>query len=104
MLSISLKGVVCQALLKKKDGLGRVAALEIMVGTTGIANNIREGKTYQIPTLIQTGANLGMQTLNGHLLKLVEAGVVEPREAYHNSVDKIDISTKLRAAGFEVGA
>ena len=61
MLSESLKGVVCQQLLKTAEGKGRVAAFEIMVGTPAIANLIREGKTFQIPSIIQTARKDGMQ-------------------------------------------
>src|SRR4029078_1402665 len=62
MLSESLKGVVAQTLLRKKGG-GRVAALEILVVTPAVANLIREGKTFQVPSLMQTGRGLGMVTL-----------------------------------------
>src|SRR5207249_11144320 len=81
MLSESLKGVVAQTLLKKKGG-GRVAALEILVVTSAIANLIREGKTFQIPSAMQVGKSLGMQTINDAVIDLVKGGVVEPQEAY----------------------
>ncbi len=100
MLSASLKGVICQNLLKRKGGKGRIAALEIMVVNTAVANNIREGKTHQIASSIQTGGQLGMQLLNDHLIKLVRQEIVEPEEAYHKSVDKGNLLTKIRAAGF----
>jgi len=64
MLSESLKGVVCQQLLKTADGKGRVAALEIMLGTRAIGNLIREGKTFQIPSIIQTAKKDGMQLMD----------------------------------------
>jgi len=102
MLSTSLKGIVCQTLLRRKSGNGRVAALEILVGTTAIANNIREGKTHQIPSSIQTGGAYGMQSLNAHLLYLVQQGIVEPGEAYENSVDRAQMASRLRAAGFDL--
>jgi twitching motility protein PilT len=102
MLSASLKGVVCQNLLKRKDGKGRVAAMEILVVNYAIANNIREGKTHQIPSAIQTGGRAGMQLLNAHLIELVREQVVEPLEAYHKAADKNDMATKLRAAGFPI--
>jgi twitching motility protein PilT len=100
MLSVSLKGVISQTLLRKKDGKGRVAALEILVTNAAVANNIREGKTYQIPTAMQTGRKVGMQMLNDGLLDLVKKGIVEPSEAFQKSVDKSDMSSKLKVAGF----
>ena len=78
MLAESLKGVVAQTLLKKKGG-GRVAALEILIVTHAVANLIREGKTFQIPSLMQTGKALGMQTLNDALIDLVKSDTVEAR-------------------------
>jgi len=102
MLSSSLKGVVCQTLCKRSDGNGRVAALEILVVTHGVSANIRDGKTHQIPTSIQTGKRLGMQLLNEDLLRLVKEHTVDPDEAYQKAIDKTDIANKLRTAGFKV--
>jgi twitching motility protein PilT len=103
MLSVSLKGVISQTLLRKKDGNGRVAALEILIMTPGAANNIRDGKTYQLPSVIQTGGKFGMQMLNAHLLELVRSGIVDAEEALTKSVDKEDMVNNLRTAGFMVG-
>lgn len=80
MLSESLKAVIAQVLLKKKGG-GRVAAHEIMIGTPAIRNLIRENKIAQMFTAIQTGASVGMQTLDQNLLQLVAKGVVTKEEA-----------------------
>lgn len=80
MLSESLKAVIAQVLLKKKGG-GRVAAHEIMIGTPAIRNLIRENKIAQMFTAIQTGAAVGMQTLDQNLLQLVAKGVVTKEEA-----------------------
>ncbi len=88
MLSESLKGVVCQQLLKTADGKGRIAALEIMVGTPAIGNLIREGKTFQIPSIIQTARKDGMQLMDQHLLDLLKTKRVDPAEAYRCSIDK----------------
>lgn len=99
MLSESLKGVVAQTLLKKKGG-GRVAALEILVVTTAISNLIREGKTFQIPSAMQTGRSLGMQTLSDALLELVKKGVVEAQEAYDRSPQKKEFGPLLTRSGF----
>jgi twitching motility protein PilT len=88
MLSESLKGVVCQQLLKTADGKGRTAALEIMIGTPAIANLIREGKTFQIPSIIQTAKKDGMQLMDQHLLDLLKTKRITPEEAYRCSIDK----------------
>lgn len=88
MLSESLKGVICQQLLKTADGKGRVPALEIMLGTPAIANLIREGKTFQIPSIMQTAKKDGMQLMDQHLLDLLKTKMVNPEEAYRCAVDK----------------
>src|SRR5688572_28566934 len=88
MLAESLKGVVSQVLLKKKDGKGRVAALEIMVGTSAISNLIRENKIHQIPSIIQTGKKDGMQLLDQHILEYLMSSVIDPTEAYMKSNNK----------------
>jgi twitching motility protein PilT len=88
MLSESLRGVVSQMLCKKKGG-GRVAAYEVLIANSAVANLIREGKTFQLKSVMQTGKNLGMQTMNDHLLELVKTGIVEPEEAFMKSNDKI---------------
>ena len=98
MLSESLRGVIAQVLCKKKGG-GRVAAYEILVTTQAVSNLIREGKTYQIASLLQTGRALGMQTMNDHLLELVRSGQVEPQEAYMKSNDKLSFKEALSRAG-----
>jgi twitching motility protein PilT len=101
MLSESLKGVISQTLCKKANG-GRVAAREILLTTPAIANLIREGKTFQIPSIIQTSRKLGMNTLNDALLELVEKKLVEPDEAYMKSVEKAALLANLKAKGFKV--
>jgi len=101
MLSESLKGVISQTLCKRIGG-GRVAAREILLSTPAIANLIREGKTFQIPSIIQTSKKIGMNTLNDALLELVEKKVVEPDEAYMKSVEKAGLSASLKAKGFKV--
>ena len=88
MLSESLKGVVCQQLLKTADGKGRVAALEIMLGTPAIANLIREAKTFQIPSIIQTAKNVGMQQMDQHLMELLKAEKINGEEAHRCAIDK----------------
>ena len=88
MLSESLRGVVCQQLLKNAEGKGRVAAFEILVGTPAIANLIREGKTFQIPSIIQTGRKDGMQLMDQHILDLLKTRKILPEEAYRCAQDK----------------
>ena len=101
MLSNSLKGVVAQTLLKRKDGKGRVAALEIMVINSALQNNIRERKTHQIPSIMQVSAKLGMVCLNDALMKLVLDDKVDASEALNKAVDKEDLRAKLKVAGVE---
>src|SRR5258705_8948183 len=101
MRSESLKGVIWQTLCKKAGG-GRVAAREILLSPPAIANLIREGKTFQIPSIIQTSRKLGMNTLNDALLELVEKKVIEPDEAYMRSVEKAGLVSSLEAKGLKV--
>jgi twitching motility protein PilT len=81
MLSESLVAVISQTLCKLKDGTGRAAAHEIMIGTPAIRNLIRENKVAQMYSSIQTGQNMGMQTLDQNLADLVRRGVISPAEA-----------------------
>ncbi|HKP67660.1 MAG TPA: type IV pilus twitching motility protein PilT [Pyrinomonadaceae bacterium] len=101
MLSESLKGVIAQTLLPKKGG-GRVAALEILIVTPAISNLIREGKTFQIPSAMQTGKNHGMVMLNDALFELVKNGTVEPKDAYIKAVDKTGFEMMLTRAGMKL--
>ncbi len=100
MLSESLKGVVSQVLCKKIGG-GRVAAREILLVTSAVSNLIREGKTFQIPSIMQTSKRLGMITMNDTLLDLVEKKLVEPKEAYMKSVDKTSFVNQLKAKNID---
>ncbi|WP_333870592.1 type IV pilus twitching motility protein PilT [Desulforamulus putei] len=93
-LSNTLQGVICQQLLPRIDGAGRVAALEIMVVTPAIRNLIREGKTHQIISQIQTGAKFGMQTLDMALRNLIQKGIISAEAARNKAVD-IDMLTKV---------
>ena len=87
MLADSLRGVVAQTLCRKIGG-GRVAALEVLISNSAIANLIRDGKTFQIPSVLQASKAQGMCLLNDSLLDFVKKGIVEPREAYLKAVDK----------------
>jgi twitching motility protein PilT len=76
MLAAALQGVVAQQLLPTADGSGRVAAVEVLIPTPAVRNLIREGKTHQIYSAIQTGGEHGMQTMDAALTDLVRAGKI----------------------------
>lgn len=101
MLSESLKGVVAQTLLPRKGG-GRVAALEVLIVTPAISNLIREGKTFQIASAMQTGRTHGMVMLNDALFDLVQKDIVEPRDAYLKAIDKTGFEAMLTKGGFKI--
>ncbi len=103
MLSESLKGVITQTLLRKKGG-GRIAALEILLVNSAVSNLIREGKTFQILSVMQTGKGSGMTTLSDALLDLVKAGQVEPHEAYAQAPAKAEFKALLARNGVQVAA
>jgi len=88
MLSESLRGVVAQQLLRKKGGAGRVAAHEILVGTPAVANLIREAKTFQLPSIIQTGKREGMIQMDQSILAHLMSDVIEGEEAFAKAHDK----------------
>jgi twitching motility protein PilT len=95
MLSESLKGVISQTLCRKVGG-GRAAALEILLVNSAISNLIREGKTFQIPSMMQVGRGSGMVTLNDALIDLVKAKTVAAEEAYLKAVDKAGFEALLK--------
>jgi twitching motility protein PilT len=88
MLAESLKSVIAQQLLKTKDGKGRCAANEILIGSTALASMIREGKISQINSLIQTGTSSGMQTMDQHLMQLIKSDTITPQAAFEKAIDK----------------
>jgi len=98
MLSESLKGVIAQVLCKKQGG-GRVAAMEILLGSSAVASLIREGKTFQIPSVMQTSRGAGMVTMNDSLMALVQKKLVDPKEAWMKSVDKGGLLMMFKNAG-----
>jgi twitching motility protein PilT len=100
MLSESLKGVIAQTLCKKIGG-GRVAALEVLIATNGVSNLIREGKTFQLPSMMQVGKQSGMVTLSDALMELVTKKLVEPAEAYSKAVDKPSFEALLKRANID---
>src|SRR3989449_133267 len=101
MLSESLRGVISQTLCKRLGG-GRVAAREVLLTTPAIANLIREGKTFQIPSIMQTSKQLGMVTLNDALLELVEKKETSPDEAYTRSVEKAGMLAAPKQRGHKL--
>jgi twitching motility protein PilT len=103
MLSESLRGVIAQNLCRKIGG-GRVAALEVLIASGAISNLIREGKTFQIPSMMQVGRGNGMVTLNDALMDLVNKKLVAPDEAYSKAVDKPGFEALLKRGGFALPA
>ena len=101
MLSESLRGVISQVLCKKIGG-GRVAAREILLSIPAVTNLIREGKTFQIPSVMQTSRRLGMLLLNDALIELVNGKQVEPKEAYMKATDKLGFLGMLKQHGHDV--
>ncbi|WPB82559.1 type IV pilus twitching motility protein PilT [Archangium violaceum] len=101
MLSESLKGVISQMLVKKIGG-GRVPAQEVLLCTSSVANLIREGKTFQIPSIMQTSRGIGMQTLNDALLDLVKKKLCEPNDAYIKAIAKGEFKQMLERSGFKI--
>lgn len=98
MLAESLKGVIAQVLLKAKDGKSRMAAWEIMVGTSAVSNLIRENKIHQIPSIIQTGKKDGMQLLDQHIMEFLMMGKITPEEAYMRANNKQAFREHLKEA------
>lgn len=88
MLSESLKGVVAQQLLKRNDKAGRIAAMEILFVNTAVSNLIREGKTFQIPSIIQTGKMEGMQLMDQIITEYLMQKIISQEEAYLKANDK----------------
>jgi twitching motility protein PilT len=88
MLAESLVGVVAQQLIRTADGKGRVAAHEILLGSSALSSMVREGKTFQIPNLMQAGGSVGMQTMDAALTRLVLASVITPEAGLEKALDK----------------
>jgi len=87
-LADSIRGVVCQTLFKRIDVKGRVAALEIMIATPAVRNLVRENKTFQIPSAIQTGRKYGMISLDDAIMELLDKGWIGAKDAYNKCVEK----------------
>ena len=95
-LADSLQAVVAQTLFKRRDTRGRCAALEILIATPAVRNLIRDGKTFQIPTVLQTGKKFGMQSLDDAILDHLEKGRIHPEDAYLHCLDKARFRAFLR--------
>jgi len=93
MVSESLRGIISQQLVPRADGTGRALALELLVNSPAVANCIREGKTFMLPGVMQTGKNVGMVTMDESLRKLYVQGVITAEEALYRAEDK----TQMRA-------
>ncbi len=95
-LSEALKAVIAQSLFKRIDKPGRVAALEIMLGTSAVSNLIREAKTFQLASMIQTGRGIGMQSLDDAIMDLLNKKQISPEEAYKKSIEKSKFKSFLK--------
>ena len=95
-LADSLQAVVAQTLFKRRDTRGRCAALEILIATPAVRNLVRDGKTFQIPTVLQTGKKFGMQSLDDAILDHLEKGRINPEDAYLHCLDKTRFRAFLR--------
>jgi twitching motility protein PilT len=98
-LSIGLQGIITQQLLPTVDGAGRVVATEVLVPTPAVRNLIREGKTHQIYSAIQTSGSLGMQTMDAHLASLVRMGRVSRKLAEQRASVPEELKRLLGPAG-----
>jgi twitching motility protein PilT len=95
-LADSLQAVVAQTLFKRRDTRGRCAALEILIATPAVRNLVRDGKTFQIPTVLQTGKKFGMQSLDDAILDHLEKGRINAEDAYLHCLDKARFRAFLR--------
>jgi twitching motility protein PilT len=104
MLADSLRAVLCQFLIPRKDGTGRCLAAEVLLNNEAVANLIRKGKTFQIPSIIATAREQGMQSMDGELKRLVQEGMITAEEAYMRAVNKKEFESPGAAAPEQLGA
>ena len=97
-LADGIRAVIAQTLFKRIDKKGRLAALEIMIATPAVRNLIRESKTFQIPSVIQTGKKFGMQSLDDAISEHLLAGRIDPNDAYNKCIDKAKFRQYLTSA------
>jgi len=95
-LADGIRAVISQTLLKRIDQPGRVAALEVMIATPAVRNLVREAKTYQLPSMIQTGKKYGMQLLDDAIMDLLNGGIISTDDAYQKANDKARFRPYLR--------
>jgi twitching motility protein PilT len=98
-LADALKAVIAQTLFKRVDKVGRVAALELMICTPAISNLIREGKTFQIPSALQTGKKDGMRTMDSSIVELLQLGLIDPVEALDKVLNEDSLTPYLSKSG-----
>ena len=103
-LSVALQGVMTQQLLPTADGSSRVAAIETLVPTAAVRNLIREGKTHQITSVMQTGSGVGMQTMDAALATLVRAGKISQRQAEQRSGTPDELRRLMGLGGMSMAA
>src|SRR4051794_5417861 len=103
-LSVALEGVMTQQLIPTADGSSRVVASEVLVPTPAVRNLIREGKTHQIPSAMQTGSSVGMQTMDAALATLVRAGKITQRVAEQRSSTPEELRRLTGTGGFGMAA
>jgi twitching motility protein PilT len=95
-LASVIEGIICQTLLSRADGKGRVCAQEVMIATSAVRNLIREGKSHQLPSVLQSSGQIGMQTLDQALKALVLKGKIDPETAAASSSNPDDFMALLR--------
>jgi twitching motility protein PilT len=99
LLADTLRAVMCQYLLKKKDATGRVLAVEVMINNEAIANLIRKEKTFQLPSVIATAKDQGMQSMDSDLERLFKAGAISADDAYMKAANKKNFEVVVGMAG-----
>lgn len=87
-LADALQGIIAQQLIPTLDSMSRVVAIEILINTPAVSNLIRENKTFQLPSIMQTSKQVGMQTMDQSLIDLVKSRKISPQEAYRRAFDK----------------
>lgn len=96
MVSESLRGIISQQLVPRKDGNGRALAIELLVNTPAVANCIREGKTFMLPGIMQTGRSVGMVTMDDALKNLYERGVISAEDCLFRAIDQDQMRKDLK--------
>jgi twitching motility protein PilT len=96
-LADGIRAVISQVLFKRIDRKGRCVALEILIANSAVRNLIRESKTFQIPSMIQTGRKYGMQLLDDAIWELCNRGLISPDDAYMKANDKTRFRPLLKA-------